>query len=362
MKRMQGLTMIELLVGLAIGSLVIVGTVFVYSQSRTTYTINETQARLQENARYVFAVLEPDIQLAGNYGFSNSATDLMWGPTKTPAADMEPTDARRGPGAVPTCGDNFALNLFMAIDGSNDDYATGLGCPVAAEAAASVPNMDVLTIRRASTESVPASAARVQIYANRLLKSQQQIFNSATAPGPIDTTREVRDLLFRSYYVGQNSRSRENFPTLWRKSLGSNAAGAAPEVLDEEIMPGVEDFQVQFGIDTGDRNADGVPDADTMEPFGVPDTLNGVVSRWVQPGDILTKPVSAGAGAINAQIVAVRVWLRIRADLPETGFTDTRTYTYAGRPDWTPPAGSELASTRRILVSRTFFVRNARIY
>lgn len=76
--------MIELLVGLAIGSFVIIGAVFVYNQSRTSYAINETQARLQENARYAFAILESDVQLAGNYGFYNIPTDFRWGDTYTP--------------------------------------------------------------------------------------------------------------------------------------------------------------------------------------------------------------------------------------------------------------------------------------
>ena len=357
MKRAHGFSMIELLVGLAIGTFVIIGVVFVYSQSRTTYSINETQARLQENARYVLAVLEPDIQLAGNYGFSNSANDLMWGPTQTFAADLEPSDTARGPAAVHSCGNNFAVNVLMAVDGSNDSYSPYMGCAVAALAGAALANTDVLTIRRASTEPVAASIARVQIYSNRLLKTQQQIFNSNTAPGVIDNWHEVRSLMFRSYYVGQSSGSRTNFPTLWRKNLGTD--GAAPAVQDEEIMPGVEDFQVQFGIDTGDRNGDGIPDTDVLEPFGVPDNLNGVISRWVQAGDVLTKSVAAGG--INAQVVAVRVWLRIRAEQPEVGFTDTRTYTYAGRPAWTPPAGA-VANTRRILVTRTFFVRNARVF
>jgi type IV pilus assembly protein PilW len=357
MKRTRGLSMIELLVSLAIGSFIIIGAVMVYSQTRNTYTVNETQARLQENARYALAIMEPDIQLAGNYGFTNSANDLMWGPTQTFAADLEPSDPARGPTAVHDCGRNFAINVLMALDGANDAYSPYMGCAVGAAAVTERANTDVLTIRRASTEAVAASVTRVQIYANRLLKTQQQIFNSSTAPGVLDNWHEIRNLLVRSYYVGNNSAARANFPTLWRKSLGTD--GVAPVLQDEEIMPGVEDFQVQFGIDTGDRNGDGIPDTDVLPPFNVPDTTNGIVSRWVAPGDALTKSVAAGG--INAQIVAVRVWLRIRAEQPEVGFNDDRVYNYAGRPNWTP-SDDGVQAFRRILVSRTFFVRNARVF
>jgi len=103
MKRERGLSMIELLVGLAIGSMVIMGAVFVYNQSRTTYGINETQARLQENARYALAILEADITLAGNYGFDNYAPDFSWKAAGVNAVDLVPGRNRATFQMDPTC-------------------------------------------------------------------------------------------------------------------------------------------------------------------------------------------------------------------------------------------------------------------
>ena len=76
--RQRGLSLIELLVALAIGSVLIVGAVYVYSQSRSTYRVNDTISRLQEDARYVLSVIEPDVQLAGYYGFSNMPDDFKY--------------------------------------------------------------------------------------------------------------------------------------------------------------------------------------------------------------------------------------------------------------------------------------------
>ncbi len=42
----QGLSLIELLVALAIGSVLIVGAVYVFSRGRATYSVNESVARL----------------------------------------------------------------------------------------------------------------------------------------------------------------------------------------------------------------------------------------------------------------------------------------------------------------------------
>ena len=70
-REFRGLSLVELLVALAIGSVLIVGAVTVYSNSRSTYAVNESIARLQERGRYVMSVIEPDIELAGYYGYTN---------------------------------------------------------------------------------------------------------------------------------------------------------------------------------------------------------------------------------------------------------------------------------------------------
>jgi type IV pilus assembly protein PilW len=359
MKRVRGLTMIELLVSLAIGSFVIMGAVFVYQESRTTYALNEQVARLQENARYALAIIEPDVQLAGNYGASNNSSDIIWNATEIDATKMTPSSpAVLSAPAVHTCGNNFALYLQMPIEGTNNSYfSTACLPPVAAGAA--VVTADTLTVRRALSEKATAATTRyVQFYTNKLLKSQQRVFwsNTAPSPGVIDYYHDIFNLTFRSYYIATNSSARANVPTLWRKVLGVDAAGTAPAVLDEEIMPGVEDMQIEFGVDNGDHNADGVLDADKEFPPNVPDYVNGMVSRWVAPNDPGLQPYPAGN---QWQIVAVRLWLRLRSDTPDFKFDDGRTYTYAGV-NYTPAGTAR--QFRRLLVSRTIYLRNARIF
>jgi type IV pilus assembly protein PilW len=371
MKHSRGLSMIELLVGLAIGSFIIVGAVMVYAQTRNTYAINETQARLQENARYAMALLEPDLQLAGYYGYSNNSSDFRFknGTAVTSVSSTEQGDpAVAGlPAAGSACGNNFAVDLLMSVQGSNSSSGPIATCtpPTAAGMNAgawylgsTVANMgtDTLTIRRASTADQPASSAGyIQLYLNELKRTNQYVFSAApaAAPGPVDATRKIRNLIVRTYYVATNSRTRTAFPTLWRKSLDTD--GAAPAVIDEEILPGVEDFQVQFGLDTGDHDATLGVDQDEDNNL-VPDKTNGVVSRWVDPNSALMSPPPAG---ISAQVVAVRVWLRIRADASEVDYVDGKTYSYAGV-SYTP-AGTD-TNVRRALISRTIYLRNARTY
>jgi hypothetical protein len=59
----------------------------------------------------------------------------------------------------------------------------------------------------------------------------------------------------------------------------------------------------------------------------------------------------------QARVLAVRVWLRVRAEEADHAFVDARTYRYADV-EYTP-AGAE-RHFRRAVIQRTVAVRNAR--
>ena len=124
--RQSGLSMIELLVALAIGSFLIIGAVTMQSQSRRNFDVNEQQARVQENARYVIAVMEPELQLAGVYGYSQDPNSVMW----DNAGDLTPPNKLRMtepaapglPASLTSCGDNFAVDVLATVTATNGDF------------------------------------------------------------------------------------------------------------------------------------------------------------------------------------------------------------------------------------------------
>src|SRR5688572_25783501 len=59
----RGLSLIELMVALTIGSILIVGALYMYDQGRSSFALNERIARLQDDGRYVISVIEPDLEL-----------------------------------------------------------------------------------------------------------------------------------------------------------------------------------------------------------------------------------------------------------------------------------------------------------
>jgi hypothetical protein len=145
------------------------------------------------------------------------------------------------------------------------------------------------------------------------------------APGPVDENHRVHNLVVRAYYIARDSVGQRDFPALRVKSLTRSGSGVV--FAEDEVMAGVEDLQVQLGVESG---------------------LPGRATHYIDPGS---------SEARAAQVVAVRLWLRIRSDQPEPSFVDARTYRYANVAF--TPAGAE-RNFRRVLMSRTITLRNAR--
>lgn len=317
----SGVSLIELLVALIIGAILIYGAGKVYLNSRQTYDVSESAARLQETARYALSIIEADVRMSNYWGLLKGASVI---------ADQAATTAASA-GGPDSCGVNYARDLLMNLEGSNNSY--DLDC--AAYGAGAVGSSDTLTVRRASSISTTPTAGTLQICSTRM---QGRLFSdgSACTAAPAG---QVNNVIVNAYYVDQDSVQQAGMPALRRWSLV-----AGPRFDSQEIIPGVEDMQIQFGVDTSGNS--------------------GVASRYMDPGAI----------PLGAQVVSVRVWLLIRAETREVGFRDTRTYEYGDRVsaanggcdvgDLNASGADTCAYApddgfRRMLVSRTIQIRNA---
>jgi len=311
------MTLIELMVALAIGSFLILGAVTVFLQGQNTFRTNESLARLQEDATFALNILESDIRMASYFGLTTR-------PTKIDNRASQQDSHALGPNA---CGANWAVDLDRFLQGSNGAYPWTCAADGGAQA-----GTDTLVVRRAGRENVVPQANRMYIQSWRLQPGS--IFTGAAAPSA-DATSEIHELVVHGYYVSQTSAlsTPDNaVPSLRRKRLA-----VGPAIVDEELIPGIEDLQVQFGVD--------------IDPEGDPG--RGVVDRYVAPDDGILDPTDA-AFLPDARILTARIWIRARAERPEVGYLNDTTYSYAGV-NFTPNDGF-----RRILVSRTIYVRNAR--
>lgn len=309
----SGVSLIELMVALAIGSLLIVGAVTVYMQSRNTYRTNETAARLQEVARYALDTIEPDVRLAGFWGLTNRPE--YFDNDATPAEAKQAVDAAVGN----NCGNNWIVDVSMPIDGRNATTTGGTGYNLACAATNAVDWADVLIVRRAGSNTVALTNGQAQVQS---LRTRAAIFSNGALPSLFTAaSSETRNLIVHAYYVSEVLPSPNGVRqfTLRRKTLV-----AGPLIRDEEIIPGVEDMQIQFGVDAA--------------------PLDGNVDRYVNPG-----AVPAGA-----RIASVRIWLRIIAEDREIGFKNATDWNYADA-----AYGAFNDDRRRVLISKTIQIRNS---
>ena len=109
-----------------------------------------------------------------------------------------------------------------------------------------------------------------------------------------------------------------------RRRLRRKTLISGPGFQDEEIIPGVEDLQVQLGVDVNDdRNA-----------------------------DVFVNPGSVPSGGV---VVAARIWLRVRAQDIDVAHVDSQPYVYADRNQAAPND-----QVRRLVVMQTIQFRNTR--
>lgn len=323
-----GMTLIELMVALAIGMFLMLGAVTVFMQGRTTFRVTESISRLQENARFALDAIEPDVRMARYWGLTNRAETIRGRATESPISTT---------GAIGACGANWVIDLDNAIAASNNGYTWGCaGDNVDTGANGS----DSFVVRRVAEDALtPAQVAAITAASPGTLFVQSgrspgldgRLFAGAVPADFVAGPQELHQLIVNGYYV--STRSTQSFqaaaiPSLRMKTLVAGPTGVV--IQDREVMPGVEDMQIQFGIDT---DAAGTAD-------------RGSVDRYVNPGD----PLIA-----TSVILAVRVWLRVRAERIENGFLDSTTYNYADE------NATYNDRFRRVVVSKTIYLRNARI-
>jgi len=303
------------MISLTLGLLLVAAFLVVVQRCRASFAVNESLARQQDAARHALSVLVPDIEHAGFYGFNSGSSRV-------------PTVMGGLPSGIHACGTDFATTLSTPVQGSDNLYRLGADardCAPTASAGGVRAGSDTLTVRHASPGKVAPRAGRLQVYSQSLSVAAPAIlFADGRAPGPVDDDHEIRDIEVRTYYISNDSVDRPGWPALRVKAL-TESRGAA-QFRDEEILTGVEDLQIEMGVGSV---VDGTPHVSYVAPDS--------------------------AAARDGPVVAVRLWLRIRADVTEAGFGDDRGLTYANV-SYSPTAAE--AKSRRMLIERTVALRN----
>ena len=256
-RRQAGLSMVELLVAMAIQFILLGGMVYVYTNSKVMFTVNEQLSRVQENGRYATDALLYDIRMSGYAGcrsikeitpniianspptFENITDGLTvyenavgWtnptGLTRIAGTDVITLQSIRGSGARLT-GNMAADNANIQISGNPDglvanDLILISDCSNAdLFRATSVSNGSTVTIAHANSANTD----------NRLSKAYQD-------------DAQVMSFDAHSYFIGTGANGE---PGLYQHSFNSNTATLLAE--------GIESMQLLLAEDTdGDQEPD----------------------------------------------------------------------------------------------------------
>lgn len=340
-RRSSGLSLIEIMIALAIGSLLILGLVQVFAASRTAYQLSEGISRSQENARFAMEYLQRDIRMAGHYGCVNDQSHLQnagalnathFGPVSSATMGRDFPVGVRGYDATGTVPDT-QLNLAAPAAG----WVPAL--PGAISALNPIPGSDVLELRFLASEGTPVATITNPTPTTTLISvdrwdplisdgvanptmfgiadcSYADVF-PATAVNPGARTVAVNAVINR--YTPQPSgqtmlyRAESLVYFLRRKPAPSgqvalyrarsNNAGTYAAADVEELVEGIENLQFLFGLDREDDLVTQPPTGfiDVNVPASDGEFAAGAVA-WrrtglVQVGLLAASPNPSAAGA-----------------------------------------------------------------
>ncbi len=265
MKQFRGFTLIEFMIAMTLSLLVLAAlTATFVANSRSRTEIEKANEQI-ENGRFALQILSDDLEMAGF--LSHLDIDLAV------AADtpMPIPGAKPNPCAVTLASLRAALPMHLqgyndlsALDSDLDDCLTDFKA-----------GTDIVVIRRVATcvggSANCAMVAGAPYFQAALCDTQLGSLNYAdyfrleTTVANLNrtnrnctTTAQRRQFLVHIYFIANNDLAGDNVPTLKRAELGATGGAIAFTIVP--LAHGIEDLQVEYGIDT---TGDGAPDAFT---------------------------------------------------------------------------------------------------
>ena len=355
-----GLSLIELMIALLIGTILVLGLVQVFSASRAAYQLSQGIARNQENARFALDFLSRDLRMAGHAGCVNDqsllATDAGGNVTGGNIRSLFMTEAQRNANNVAAL--PFPLRFDLGIQGFEAN-GTGPGgalnlatVPAAGAAADWSPQLpaeladlapiagsdivmlrylspeqaqvDGLTMAASSTINYPAASGTVATGGSGLYALADcggaTVFQASAAPSATEMTVSVGGLnqsdlgyvsandgtitykpggatLYRAESVAYYVRlNAQNVPALYRTRWTAPGGGALAPVT-EELVEGVESLQLLYGEDSNSENLTVLPSGHITKT-NTAATIGGAANagRWRRVGAVQLGMMVRGGG------------------------------------------------------------------
>lgn len=226
-QRCRGLSLTELMVATTLLATATAGGLASLSRAHAARRDAGMLQELHERAQYVFATLEPELQMAGYFGTGPVPAAI--------APDEVPEPALR-------CGPEVIGRLDLPVQ-----VQTTWNLPCAPQGGGQVAGSELMILRRVSARMAQgAEAGRAQWRSTAAPSAGHLHWLGDAAWTPVAASRgeELRDLIVRIYYVARNADGEPGLPALRVKNLTSIAG--VPAFIDTEVMNGIEDLQVEL--------------------------------------------------------------------------------------------------------------------
>ena len=315
----RGFTLVELMVALAIGLFLIAGVFTAYVNGRRSQATVDDQVVMVDNVRFALETINADLRQAGVFGRVLAKSD------ESGAYNISLAGA---PAVTAECNAGWTFNADAPIQVFNSNNPNGVNCN-----AGYLANTDVLEMRGTLRDEVTALSAG-KIYLNSDVNTAQ-FFAGTTSPA-ISPTAKNYSYYASAYYIAAftnaaaDGTALDNIPSLHLVSLQPDGT-----VTNQMLLSGVENLQVQLGMDT---------DADA----------GGVVDQYINPPAVwLDTPATPNRG----QIRSVQVWLVVRSqEVNPAAVSTAQTATMAGTSVTFANDGR-----RRMVVGTTVKLRNINV-
>ncbi|MFC5460893.1 PilW family protein [Massilia niabensis] len=304
----HGFSLVELLIAVTLGLGLLAGLSAMFVKNTGAQAEIEKAHRQVENGRYAIDLLAVDLRNAGYF------------------AEFDPTVLANPAALPPACAgtlDDLTAGLALPVQGIDGATATGAGLSCLTGLR---EGTDVLVVRRTSTcvaGQPGCEAAAGPFFQASLCNNSSELDSASTADfyaltlGETGLTRRrrncttlaaVRRYRTHIYYVANHNVGTDGVPTLKRAELGTD--GTAPTWSVVPMAEGIENLQLEYGLDLAPSGGNGVADLSTPDPAvaGSCTAAACAVANW--------------RGA-----VAVRLHVLARNTTATQGHIDRKTYT-----------------------------------
>ncbi|WP_163836350.1 PilW family protein [Spartinivicinus ruber] len=288
----KGFTIVEMMISLVLGALLLGGIISIFTNNQQTYRMIQGTANLQDNARFAIDLISDDIRMAGYMGCLSNLSNISL------------------KNVLQSTANDFAYNFNIGIEGFNANGASwqpNLPAFISGTTPAPETNTDVVVIRRVIDNGAslvsnnPTTSEDMKIENNTTLEdgeitiisdcTKASLFQVTSAnvqagtnhinlthnaggkfvpgnqntpltdgPGYNPGEASIYKFVTNIYYIGRAQDADGNNITnnrgnpvlsLWRRQEASDPV---------EMLRGVENLQILYGVDTTAGTPDGTID------------------------------------------------------------------------------------------------------